>query len=60
MILKDLSEESISPAHQGQDSKCEIETGWDLGPGTLCCSAAMPAPGQMSPPATEYKEAIRD
>ena len=29
-----------------------------LGPGTLCCSAAMLAPGQTSPLATKYKETI--
>ena len=27
-----------------------------LGPGTFCCSAAMLAPGQMSPQTTKYKE----
>ena len=31
------------------------ETGWDLGP-----SAAGLAPGQTSPPATKYKDSIRD
>ena len=31
-------------------------TGWDLGPGTL---AAVLVPGQTSPQATEYKEAIK-
>ena len=32
-----------------------FETGWDLGP-----SAAVFAPGQMSPQATKYEETIRD
>ena len=33
-----------------------IETGWDLGPSTW---APAPGPGQMPPPATEYKETIK-
>ena len=40
--------------------KRHIETGWDLRPGTLSCSAAMLESGQMSPLATKYKETIRN
>ena len=32
-----------------------IETGWDLGP-----FAVVPAPGQMSPHATKYRETTKD
>ena len=35
-------------------SRCNHETG--LGPGTLCCSAAVLAPGHTSPQATKYKK----
>ena len=38
--------------------QCEGETGWDPGPGILGCSACNT--GQTSPPATEYKETIKD
>ena len=36
---------------------CQSETRWDLGPGTLGCSACT---WTKSPPATQYKETIRD
>ena len=49
--------------HLGQGlahMKRYIETGWGLRPGTLSFSAAVLELGQMSPPATKYKETIRN
>ena len=53
----------VRTAAQSEDSLQNIPplSLWDsLGPGTLCCSAAVLAPGQTSPWATKYKETIRD
>ena len=52
-MSRDLGAKGPSAAHHGMLSG-------RLGPGPLCCRAAMLAPGHISPQATKHKETVQD
>ena len=59
--LNDIALLKMSPFNRWflkKDFGTQHETGYDLGPGTLCCSACTWA--NISPQAIKYKETIRD